>query len=337
MSLAAFALVAPTVVIYYCVIKGVDRYEPEPNWLLATMFLWGALVATFAAIILNQLGMSAISGGFGVPTSHQLVEWSTASFVAPFAEETSKGIGLLVLWFLSTVWLQEIDGPLDGAIYGGMIGLGFTLTEDVLYVSQAAAEHGAAGYFQTFVLRTLMSGLGHASFTAMIGLGIGIAADSRRPLLIIAAPIFGWATAVLLHAVHNLLATFLYLDGSGLVLKFLVFWTIDIIFFLVVIGLALRDRGIVAAQLAAEVGTLVTRPEYARATSRWMLVPGWNAHVLRRSRSGYRAARTKQLLLIELAFAKHRRTRGWATLARRRESRLRQAIEAENRAGILAA
>ena len=38
----------------------------------------------------------------------------------------------------------------------------FTLTEDVLYISSAGSQHGGDAFFQVFILRTVMAGLGHA-------------------------------------------------------------------------------------------------------------------------------------------------------------------------------
>ena len=47
----ALTIIAPTVFVYFLVIKGTDRFEPEPFWLLTLTFLWGAIVATLMAII----------------------------------------------------------------------------------------------------------------------------------------------------------------------------------------------------------------------------------------------------------------------------------------------
>ena len=44
--LAALVVVAPLVAIYAWIVRWVDRYEPEPWWVLALCFLWGAVGAT---------------------------------------------------------------------------------------------------------------------------------------------------------------------------------------------------------------------------------------------------------------------------------------------------
>ncbi len=140
-----------------------------------------------------------------------------------------------MLWAASAFWLRELDGALDGAVYGGVIGLGFTLTEDVLYVASAGAQGGTQALTGLYVLRTVLGGLGHASFTAMTGLGVGIAVEQqglaaqapgvRRRLGSRGRP----------HFVHNALVTFLLNDGSALVMKLLLFWTFDALFFVLIL------------------------------------------------------------------------------------------------------
>jgi hypothetical protein len=81
------------------------------------------------------------------PENSQLVQSSTASFVAPFVERERQGSGLLVLWLLSSVWLHEV---------GRTVGRrhlrwrdrtrASPLTEDVLYVGSAAAHGGTQAF-----------------------------------------------------------------------------------------------------------------------------------------------------------------------------------------------
>jgi RsiW-degrading membrane proteinase PrsW (M82 family) len=333
--LLALGVIAPTVFIYFLAIKGTDRFEPEPFWVLTLAFLWGAVVATLTAMVGNAIGGGAVSAALGPNAADGLVRASTASFVAPLVEETTKGFGLIVLWGLSAVWLREIDGALDGAIYGGVIGLGFTLTEDVLYVAGAGAQGGAGAFAGLFILRTVLAGLSHASFTAMTGLGIGIAAESSNVLIKFIAPIGGWCAAVGLHFLHNFLVTFLLAGGAGLGVKLLAFWCFDTLFFVLVVVLAIRDRAIVLRGLVEEAGRMLHPKELARTTSYWMLVPLWNFFSLSGSPSGYRGARRKQLDLIELAFVKNRRRRGEIGPAVDRvEHELRTRIAQANHAGV---
>jgi len=141
--------------------------------------------------------------------------------------------------------------------------------------------------------------------------------------------------AVGLHFVHNFLVTFLNEGGVGLVLKFLVFWTFDLLFFLLVISLAVRDRAIVLRGLIDEVGRLLHPKELGRTASYWMLVPFWNLTCLTGSPGGYSASRRKQLALVELAFLKQRRARGQSGAELdRSEAELRSRVNRANAAGV---
>src|SRR5437879_11158673 len=43
--------------IYVMLLLWIDRYEAEPPWMLATGFFWGALVAVFIALLLNNFNV----------------------------------------------------------------------------------------------------------------------------------------------------------------------------------------------------------------------------------------------------------------------------------------
>jgi hypothetical protein len=120
-----------------------------------------------------------------------------------------------------------------------------------------------------------------------------------------------------------------------LVLKLLLFWTFDALFFLMIIALAVRDRAIVLKGLIDEAGRLLHPRELERTASYWMLVPCWNFFSLMGSSKGYGEARRKQLDLIELSFLKNRRRRGErGTELDAREHELRARIHSSNQAGV---
>jgi protease PrsW len=327
----AVVLVSMCVFFYFLLIKGVDRYEPEPWWLLTVCFLWGATGAIVFSVIFGGIGNFVLTSVVG-PSA--LAKGLSATLVAPWVEESFKGLFLLVVWGASALWLRELDGPLDGLIYGGVIGLGFTLTEDVLYIMSATAKAGAVGFGATFVLRTIFGGLGHATFTAMTGLGVGIAAESNSKLVKIAAPIGGWLAAVALHSLHNFLVSFFGM--AGVLVKFLVFGIFVILFFVLLYVLAFRDRNIVRRYLSDEVGSLLASNELSRTTSGWMLAPFGVFFLLSGSPGGYWGARKKQLALVDLSFLKHRQHRGDSSAALVQKAQaLRAAVAQMNQNGVI--
>ena len=73
-----------------------DRYEPEPRSLLVGGLLWGAFVATAAALLFQGIGLA------GGATDEQ-----SLSVLAPVTEEATKGAFLvLLLWWRR----HELDG-----------------------------------------------------------------------------------------------------------------------------------------------------------------------------------------------------------------------------------
>src|SRR5215216_3831519 len=233
--LAGLVAAAIPVPFYVTLVLWLDRYEPEPPWMLAAAFCWGALVAVFFAIIINSLGVAAVAAvaGEGVGESYGMV------ISAPVVEETAKALVLFVLFF----WQRdEFDGVTDGVIYAAMVGLGFAMTENVKYYGMAVAEENALG---VFIVRGIFSPFAHPLFTGMTGVGLGLAAQTVKGWVKVVAPVVGFAAAVLLHAAWNASArlTSAYENGAYVLLTY--FFVMMPTFFgmLLVIFLSLRREG----------------------------------------------------------------------------------------------
>ncbi len=164
-----------------------DRYEPEPAGYRLAALGWGAV----AAVVLSFLAEQFL---FGLPGTNEFV---AAALGAPVVEELAKG-----LFFVAIIVFRrsEIDGLLDGIIYGALVGIGFAFVEDIVYYLQSL-QAGQLGV--TFFLRGIMGPFAHPLFTAATGIGIGIAVSSRRPVVRVLAPILGFLAAVLMHAIWN--------------------------------------------------------------------------------------------------------------------------------------
>ena len=73
-------------------------------------------------------------------------------------------------------WRSEIDSPLDGIIYGAMVGMGFAMVENVYYfVANVQRWRGIEAWGVNIILRAIVFGLNHALFSSFAGLGIAIA------------------------------------------------------------------------------------------------------------------------------------------------------------------
>ncbi len=186
------------VCVYLTLWLWLDRYDPEPPWLLMSAFLWGAGVAALVAGLVNGVAAASINVLLGSGGS------SLAAVVsAPFIEECMKGLGVVIILVFMR---HEFDGVLDGITYAGVIGLGFAAVENVEYYARAFVSHGSNGLAVVFVLRGLFTPFMHALFTSMIGIGCGFArgakSGSQRAVYIF----IGYLCAVTLHMLHNLTA-----------------------------------------------------------------------------------------------------------------------------------
>ena len=193
LSIIAAAIPA---LIYIILIYWVDRYEKEPWWLLTAAFLWGAVPSIIIAFIAN----SVLSIPFYLLAGQTTGDALAASLIAPPVEESIKGLAVLgIFWF----WRHEIDSPLDGIIYGAMVGMGFAMIENIYYFVTVYNEGGVEAWGMNVFLRGIIFGLNHALFTSMTGLGIALARMSTNSVTRIGAPIAGWLAAIFLHFLHN--------------------------------------------------------------------------------------------------------------------------------------
>lgn len=202
--LSTIMSVVPLTILWY-----MDRRERETPWLFAAAFLWGAVMATGLALPVNSALLSSVAqwverNPFALeilgPEAPTLLG---APLAAPLVEEVTKGIGLLLLFFLLRA---EFDNMRDGIVYGALIGLGFTWFEAPLYVAQGYAEFGVAPWGAQLGWRYALFGLGgHTMYTAILGASLGLAVQTRRRWLKLLAPIVGLASAISAHTLNNAL------------------------------------------------------------------------------------------------------------------------------------
>jgi RsiW-degrading membrane proteinase PrsW (M82 family) len=203
--IATFIAFVPAA-FYILPLIAIDRYDPEPFWLLAFSFLWGALVAIIVSFIVNTVFGSFVYMGTGSAGAASIL---SAVVSAPLIEEASKGIGLLALLIFFRKYFDDI---LDGIVYGGVIALGFATVENVLYygngLNNAIMNFGLTStalfnFLLLFTLRGILSPFAHVTFTAMTGVGCGISRESHNSLVRLISPVTGYIVAVLLHGIWN--------------------------------------------------------------------------------------------------------------------------------------
>jgi RsiW-degrading membrane proteinase PrsW (M82 family) len=156
----------------------IDRWEPEPKSMIAFAIAWGA-VAAIGITLLVDLGITL---------------------------EIAKGLGILIIFLIGR---RVFDGPVDGIVYGALIGGGFAFTENIQYFAISLIEGGGTQLTATFVMRGLLSPFAHAMFTSLTGFAMGLAARRHASKSAVAgAGLIGLAGAMLLHGFWNGSATF---------------------------------------------------------------------------------------------------------------------------------
>jgi RsiW-degrading membrane proteinase PrsW (M82 family) len=291
LALSVMAAVVPTT-LYALAFYLADRYEREPKWLVSLAFLWGAVPAIVASLI----GELVIGTPFVNAPGSVAGAVVGSAIVAPIVEELTKGFAV---WTIYKLFRQEFDGVLDGLTYGALIGFGFAMTENFLYFIGAFNEGGFASLTFTIVLRSVVFGLNHALYTALFGMGLGLARQSRTKAQARFWAGLGLAAAIAAHAMHNLGASITSFTALGLLLSLVLALAG---FFLIVVAFLLawrQERSWIREGLRDEVGVLLTQAEYEMMAS--------GRHRPRLSlgpRDREQASRLR--LLVELAFRKHR-------------------------------
>jgi RsiW-degrading membrane proteinase PrsW (M82 family) len=241
----------PPLAVYLFVPSVIDRYDPEPWWCLLMAFLWGAVAATGFSILVNSGVHDIFTDAYG----KQVGDLVSASVSAPLVEEFTKGLAVLGFFYFMR---REFDGIVDGIIYATFAALGFAAVENVLYYARAAMEGGdvLAG---TFVLRGVFTPWLHPLFTAMTGIGFGLARESSKTSVRVLAPIGGYMIGVALHAMWNFLPTALGNAMGAVFIPWLLLWLLFVgAFFVMIIVLVVRKGRVIRDHLRDEVllGTL---------------------------------------------------------------------------------
>ncbi len=293
-----------------------DRFEKDPLWLLTLVFLWGAVAAGIVALVFSDgLGSSLAAGVFG-PDVGDAPTASTAGVV----EELAKPLALLFVFF---VLRRRLHGVLDGVVYGAALGVGFAWIEDMVYLLGAAAKGGAGAVGFVFVLRVFASGLNHAFFTALTGIGFGIAkavwslsrdyehegfAYSILYRVGGLAAVFFFAAASFVYVLHSELVS--AGGDAGIPVSFLVYCGGLLGLLLVVTVVWFANWRWIKKEFREEVGLGTIGERDYRQVSKWFGRVGLELRFLfAGDLAAFFRVRRMFKMLVKLAFIKHRYNR----------------------------
>ncbi|GAB3601211.1 PrsW family intramembrane metalloprotease [Microbacterium tumbae] len=268
-----------------------NRWNRARPALLLSAFAWGASVAAFCSIWSQQWLHSLVDALWGVDAGL----WVRPLIITPVTEEVLKG--LLLVWLLVRR-RREITGVLDGIVYAGLVGVGFSFTENSLYLGRPLIEVLGSGASDaaaisvlgvTIFMRVLMMPFFHSLMVALTGIGAGIAARSRGRGARLLPVALGLLAAIVLHGIWDWAG----LASSDPYLIFKIYAAVMVPVFVAVLILAvvLRRRG--GRMIAAGVPVLVRSGDIAsgeaESLTRLRARRQWRAEV-RRS-AGRTAAR----------------------------------------------
>jgi RsiW-degrading membrane proteinase PrsW (M82 family) len=272
-----------------------DRYEKEPLHLLVISFLWGVAPAVVIAALLELV--LALLSGYSGDTASTGISIFNLGIIAPVVEEAVKMLGLLGVFWIAG---KEIDGPLDGIIYGAMVGFGFAATENVLFflTSQSVGE-----LLTMIFLRAMVFGSLHAMIAAFTGLGLAFAKYARSTGRAILWAVGGFLMAVVFHSIHNI-GLVLAQNTVFYLIAILLSYGIGIgIIVMLAAGSLIREGQTIQRYLQPyiEKGLLTSQQWQAAASMRNRLAAEWDA-IASLNYKKYRMISRLHTLFAELAF-----------------------------------
>jgi RsiW-degrading membrane proteinase PrsW (M82 family) len=310
----SFAASAIPAALYSWLVLRLDRYEREPWQAVLAAFGWGAVASVLLALILELITGSVLFAAIGDRNAADVL---TLVIGAPLIEETVKGMALLgLLWFFH----DEFDDVLDGLIYGALIGLGFAMTENIVYLGSEYVDSGARALGQLFVARVIIDGFGHAVYTATTGASVGWTRSRyRHGVARFVVPVTGWSLAVFQHALWN--ASLLVIGGfygkhvSALRVVLIQgpLFTLPavLVIWLIARFASQKELAIIKEQLALEVAAGVLTPhEFQVLTSNPMRRQALRDAARYGGQVGKRRQRRFFQAAAELAFRKYHLSRG---------------------------
>jgi protease PrsW len=172
---------------------------PARGWSAAAV-IWGGTAASGCAALANQ----GLIGLWGKTAGVEFASNWSAALTAPLNEELLKLAGVALLALAAP---RLIRGPVDGMVFGALVGLGFQVIENVSYslndILMTGATNPAAAVALTAAIRVGLTSPGsHWAMTAVAGAGVGFLAarGPRRGTL----PALGClAAAMAMHLVFD--------------------------------------------------------------------------------------------------------------------------------------
>lgn len=249
-TIIALLISAGIPALFLILIYTLDFYASRTFRLVLISSAWGAIGGFTLSLLTNTFVAPHLARRLTLDPRFLLVV-----LIAPVVEEIIKS---LFIFYISRQ--PEFTYFVDGAIYGFASGIGFSITENFLYVSQT--PHIGIGLALT---RSFSTCLMHGTATALVGAAVGrfrFKRLSRRRIALVG----GWVAAILLHALFNGVAWTTLTTGTLGTLMSVVIGLMGAALIVIFILMGLREeREWLAETLNREVGVTPAERRAAQA------------------------------------------------------------------------
>ncbi|WP_214111180.1 PrsW family intramembrane metalloprotease [Acrocarpospora catenulata] len=248
-TIIGLSVLVPLTVLGSWLFHRIRPVREQSVWYAFAALVWGGTGAFGVAFVAN----TAFSGLVAKLVGPEFADiWGDAAF-APIDEELAKVAGVALIALMAP---RVVTGPLAGFGFGALVGLGFQVVEDLLYVFNTIIVSGGVQEVND-TLTTLFARVGlsawwsHWAMTAVSGAGLGyLAGRTERPL--------AWRVTVFAGALVLAMMMHAWWDAPVLQGAFLVKGAPLLAVAIIVFLLARRDQRLHAARLAALAGTVPT-------------------------------------------------------------------------------
>jgi RsiW-degrading membrane proteinase PrsW (M82 family) len=294
----ALSLAVVAALIYLAVLRLVDLNEKEPVWAMGIMVLVGAISAAVLSVFVHAR------------TLHGTVVLASVADEVTIFVALSIGLGLLEAIGKLRGW-SEVNGLVDGMLYGAATGLGFATGEAFIRELHSSNLFGAALRATPLdrLWPVLLAGLAAGLFGSLMGAAFGTAIDSRPGIRRVLLPLVGLGVAFGLQVAYLSLVHNNALAGSQAKLREWIGLGIPAAFFLVLMVFGLqRERRLLARELQGDPYA-ATPEELAVLTNPAARRAAYFRRLMRLDAHGWLGMRSLQNRQVQLAHTKRRAER----------------------------
>lgn len=189
------AVFLPLLFLY--IIYALDLYSSGSFRTVAVCFVWGLVAFALALGVNTAIKTYALERTLGIDPYRAFT--LTVILVAPIVEEILKS--LILVYFARR---PDFAYFVDGAIYGFAAGIGFSVLENLWYMSQPQATGQG---IVVVISRSFSTCLMHGSASALVGISIGRFRYGHGGARVLST-ILGWVAAMVLHSAFNRVVQF---------------------------------------------------------------------------------------------------------------------------------